>query len=143
MLIQIKLEKRQVSSSTKRIFDTIAEEAGLEPDKVKKAEKTSRTKRDRRVGWFDWELFRKSCKLNAPTDIALTFADYLSSKNQDAHRYEQFTKETINFIEELELVSQARVTLINTRFPKPQDHSKADLRSLVDRRNWRGGKQES
>ena len=123
-------------------FDVIAKEAGLAADKVKKAEKTSTTKRDRRVGWFDWELFRKSCKLNAPTDIALTFADYVDIKNQDAHRYEQFTKETINFIEELELVSQARVTLINTRFPKPKDHSKADLRSLVDRRNWRGGRRK-
>ncbi len=123
-------------------FETVAKEAGLDFTEVKEAEKTSTTKRNRRVGWFDWELFRKSCKLNAPTDIALTFADYLSSKNQSAHRYEQLTPETINFIEELELVSQARVTLINTRFPKPKDHSTSDLRSLIDRRNWRGGKRE-
>ena len=135
-------KKNKISGSLKHetTFEIIAEEAGLEPKKVKKSEITSTTKRDRRVGWFDWELFRKSCKLNAPTDIALTFADYINSENHEAHRYEQFTKDTINFIEELELVSQARVTLINTRFPKPKDHSKADLRSLVDRRNWRGGK---
>jgi len=134
--------KRKTSGYLKHptTFDTIAREAGLEPSKVKNAEKTSTTNRNRKVGRFDWELFRKSCKLNAPTDIALTFADYIDSDNQDAHRYEQLTEDTINFIEELELVSQARVTLINTRFPKPNDHSNSDLRSLIDRRNWLGGK---
>ena len=100
-------------------FENIAKRANLIADKVKNAEKTSTTKRDRRVGHFDWELFRKSCKLNAPTDIALTFADYISSKNQDARRFEQLTQPTREFIEELELVSQARVTLINTRFEPP------------------------
>ena len=119
-------------------FDAIAESAGLDAGKVKKAEKTSTTKRKRRVGHFDWELFRKSCKLNAPSDIALTFVDYISSRNQNARRFEQLTLPTREFIEELELVSQARVTLINTRFPRPAEHHSADLRSTIDRRNWRG-----
>lgn len=119
-------------------FDAVASLAGLDAEKVKTAEKTSTTKRDRRVGHFDWELFRKSCRLNAPTDIALTFADYISSDNQDARRFEQLTRATREFIEELELVSQARVTLINTRFPKPFEHRSADLRSIIDRRSWRG-----
>lgn len=119
-------------------FEEIASLAGLDGDKVRKAEKTSTTNRDRRVGHFDWELFRKSCRLNAPTDIALTFVDYISSENQDARRFEQLTQPTREFIEELELVSQARVTLINTRFPKPDEHRSADLRSVIDRRSWRG-----
>jgi adenylosuccinate synthase len=83
-------------------------------------------------------MFRKACKLNAPTDIALTFADYICSKNQYAHRFEQLSKETREFIEEIELVSQARVTLINTRFPKPTEYQSADFRTVVDRRGWRG-----
>lgn len=119
-------------------FEEVASKAGLDGVVVKEAEKTSTTKRDRRVGHFDWELFRKSCRLNAPTDIALTFVDYLSKKNQDARRFEQLTEKTREFIEELELVSQARVTLINTRFPRPDDHVSADLRSVIDRRSWRG-----
>tara|TARA_R100001163_G_C5025912_1_gene167471 strand:+ start:159 stop:584 length:426 start_codon:yes stop_codon:yes gene_type:complete len=119
-------------------FEAVASRAGLDAEEVKKAEKTSTTGRDRRVGHFDWELFRKSCRLNAPTDIALTFADYVSSENQDARRFEQLTMETREFIEELELVSQARVTLINTRFPNPKEHRSADLRSTIDRRSWRG-----
>jgi len=134
-------ESEERSSGTLKYettFDAIAKKAGLNAGQVKKAEKTSTTRRDRRVGHFDWELFRKSCKLNAPTDIALTFADYISSNNQDARRFEQLTLPTREFIEELELVSQARVTLINTRFPRPAEHRSADLRSTIDRRSWRG-----
>lgn len=119
-------------------FEAIAKRADLDAKKVKEAEKTSTTKRDRRVGHFDWELFRKSCRLNAQTDIALTFADYISSENQNARRFEQLTQPTREFIEELELVSQARVTLISTRFPRPAEHQSADLRSIIDRRSWRG-----
>ncbi len=117
-------------------FETVANMAGLLPDDVKNAEKTSTTGRDRRVGWFDWELLRKSCLLNTPTDIALTFADYLSAENQHARRFEQLNKDTIKFIEEIERVSQAPVSLINTRFPRDL-RERFDLRTVIDRRNWK------
>jgi len=115
-------------------FDKIAEFAGLEAEALNTAEKTSTTKRNRRVGWFEWDQFRKACALNAPTDIVLTFADYLKSSNSQARRFEQLDAETIKFVEELERVSQAPVSLINTRFPR--DPETSDLRSLIDRRNW-------
>ena len=115
-------------------FAQIAEEADLDPNELKKNEKTSTTKRNRRVGWFDWELFRRSCILNTPTDIALTFADYLSVENRSARRFEQLTEDTIKFIEEIEQVAQAPVSLINTRFPDLEDDK--DLRSIIDRRDW-------
>lgn len=115
-------------------FDKIAEFAGLEAKALNAAEKTSTTKRNRRVGWFEWDQFRKACALNAPTDIVLTFADYLKSTNSQARRFEQLDAETIKFVEELERVSQAPVSLINTRFPR--DPKTSDLRSLIDRRNW-------
>jgi adenylosuccinate synthase len=98
------------------------------------AEKTSTTHRNRKVGWFEWDQFRKACALNAPTDIVLTFADYLQSTNRNARRFEQLDSDTIKFVEELERVSQAPVSLINTRFTRDPDPS--DLRSLIDRRNW-------
>lgn len=116
-------------------FREVAVRAGLDPDEVEKNEKTSTTKRDRRVGWFEWEQFRDACALNAPTDIVLTFADYLSAKNQGARRFEQLTQDTIKFIEELERVSHAPVSLINTRFPRTEEE-KIDLRSVIDRRDW-------
>lgn len=40
-------------------------------------EKTTVTKKVRRIAEWDDELFKQSCILNAPTEIALTFADYI------------------------------------------------------------------
>lgn len=116
-------------------FDTVRDRAGLEVD-LKVLEKTSTTKRDRRVGWFDWELFQRSCTLNAPTDIALTFVDYLNANNGKAKRFEQLDPNTIKFVEELERVSNAPVSLISTRFPRTPEERK-DLRGVIDRRSWR------
>ncbi|MDI1330895.1 adenylosuccinate synthetase [Pseudomonas sp.] len=115
-------------------FDEIAKFANLEADALNTAEKTSTTHRKRRVGWFEWDQFRKACALNAPTDIVLTFADYLKSTNSKARRFEQLDPDTIKSVEELERVSQAPVSMINTRFSRDPDAS--DLRSLIDRRNW-------
>lgn len=108
-------------------FDDVARRAGLDPAEVARREVTSTTRRRRRVGEFDWEQFRHACALNAPTDIVLTFADYISVRNRRARRFEQLTGETIQFIEELERVAHAPVSLINTRF---------DPRSVIDRRDW-------
>jgi adenylosuccinate synthase len=116
-------------------FETVAKQAGLDPQQVLGYEKTSTTKRPRRVGWFEWEQFRHACALNAPTDIVLTFADYLSASNQGARRFEQLDIDTIKFIEELERVAQAPVSLINTCFPRNPGET-IDLRTVIDRRNW-------
>lgn len=40
-------------------------------------EKTTVTKKIRRIAEWDDDLFKTSCVLNAPTEIALTFADYI------------------------------------------------------------------
>jgi adenylosuccinate synthase len=95
---------------------------------LKTSERTSTTNRERRIGEFDWALLRKTSALNGPTDIALTFTDYLDPINKEARRYEQLSEDTIRFIEEVERVSAAPVSLISTRF---------DFRSIVDRRSWR------
>jgi len=116
-------------------FDIVAKGAGLDASEVLGHEKTSTTHRPRRVGWFEWESFRHACELNGPTDIVLTFADYVSVKNQSARRFDQLTPETIKFVEELERVAQAPVSLINTRFPREQNED-LDVRTIIDRRNW-------
>jgi adenylosuccinate synthase len=116
-------------------FEEVAKQARLDPAAVKAQEKTSTTKRDRRVGWFEWDQFRQACALNAPTDIVLTFADYLDAKNANARRFEQLEQNTIKFIEEIERVAHAPVSLINTRFPRTEQEM-LDLRTVIDRRNW-------
>lgn len=118
-------------------FDDVAAEANLDAAALHAAEKTSTTGRNRRVGRFEWDQFRLACALNTPTDIALAFADYVEGKNSRARRFDQLGDDTIDFIEELERVAQAPVSIINTRFPREDDGS-GDLRTLIDRRNWSG-----
>jgi len=105
----------------------IAKRSRLDAHTLRQAERTSTTHRRRRVGEFDWDLLRKAATLNSPTDVALTFVDYLSASNRDARRFEQLTPESIRFIQEVERVSSAPVSLISTRF---------DYRSIIDRRQW-------
>ncbi|KIC89910.1 adenylosuccinate synthetase [Flavihumibacter sp. ZG627] len=107
---------------------TVAERSGKNAEDLIKKEITTTTKKNRRIAEFSWSLFRKACELNSPTDIALTFTDYLSVKNENARRYEKLTPETRQFIEEIERCSGVKVSLIGTTF---------DYRAVIDRRNWK------
>lgn len=108
-------------------WEEISRRSGIPVAELLDAEKTSTTKKQRRIGEFDWTLVRKAASLNAPTDIALTFVDYLTIKNRKARRFDQLSPETIQFIAELERVASAPVSLIATRFA---------FRSIIDRRIW-------
>ena len=101
--------------------------SGLPRGSLSKKELTSTTKRERRVGEFEWDGLRKAASLNAPTDVALTFLDYIDKRNKKARRFEQLTPESIRFVEEVECVAAAPVSIISTRF---------DYRSIIDRRAW-------
>jgi len=105
----------------------IADRSGIPEAELRRNERTSTTNRKRRVGEFEWDLLRKAASLNGPTDIALTFADYLGKDNTRARRFEQLTPATMRLAEEIERVAGAPVSLISTRF---------DLRSIIDRRAW-------
>jgi adenylosuccinate synthase len=105
----------------------VANRSGYEAHDLEKAEHTSTTNKLRRVGEFEWDLFHRAVLLNGPTDIALSFADYIDRSNTSARRFEQLTEATIQFIEELERVASAPVSLISTRF---------NYRSIIDRRAW-------
>jgi adenylosuccinate synthase len=108
-------------------FEEVSERSGIPLSELVSTEITSTTKRPRRVGEFDWSLLRQSATLNAPTDIALSFVDYIDIRNRDARRFDQLTDPTIRFIEEVEKVSSAPVSLISTRFHH---------RAIIDRRSW-------
>jgi len=108
-------------------LQAIHERSDISLEELEKTETTSTTKRRRRIAEFDWQLLKTASQLNGPTDIALSFVDYLSIKNREARRFEQLTSDTINFIERVESVAKAPVSLISTRF---------DYRNIIDRRNW-------
>jgi adenylosuccinate synthase len=105
----------------------VGRRSGYSANRLRRAERTSTTRRRRRVGEFDWALLRKAASLNGPTDIALTFTDYIDRRNERARRFEQLTADTIRFIEEVERVTAASVSLVSTRFA---------YRSIIDRRSW-------
>ena len=108
-------------------LETIADRSGIPLEELEKTELTSTTNRKRRIGEFDWLLLRRASLLNRPTDIALTFTDYLIASNGAARRFEQLDPETIKFIQEIERISGAPVSLITTGF---------NFRSIIDRRSW-------
>ena len=105
----------------------VSKRSNIPVGQLRHKEKTSTTNRRRRVAEFGWELLRRSSALNGPTDIALAFVDYLNRENMNARRFEQLDSTTINFIEEVQRVAAAPVSLISTRF---------DFRSIIDRRAW-------
>jgi len=108
-------------------YQQLAKDSGIPEAELRRTETTTTTKRQRRIGMFKWELLRKAASLNGPTDIALSFADYLDIKNRTAQRFEQLTPDTIRFIEEVESVTGSPVALISTRF---------GARAIIDRRKW-------
>jgi adenylosuccinate synthase len=94
---------------------------------LRRTERTSTTNRKRRIAEFDWEQFRRSASLNAPTDIALTFADYLDVTNREARRFDQLTQPTLLFIHEAERVAGAPISLVSVGF---------NHRAVLDHRYW-------
>jgi len=96
--------------------------------KLRRSEKTSTTNKQRRVGEFEWDLLRRSAMINGPTDIALTFVDYLGKENLNARRFDQLTPAALNFIDEIECVASAPVSLASTGFTQRP--------AIVDRRTW-------
>jgi len=109
-------------------WEQIADRSGLDLNDILQTEKGSVSRNQRRVAEFDWTQLRSAAEINGATDIALTFADYLDAKNDQARRFDQLTGETIQNIEEIERVAGTPVTLISTRFHE---------RSIIDRRSWR------
>lgn len=113
--------------SQKIDFQTITDRSGVPFTELKEKEIGSVSGRPRNVAEFDWTQLRRSLILNGPTDIALTFADYLSVSNREAYRYEQLNEDTLRFIEEIEKVGGAPVSMISTAF---------NDRNIIDRRMW-------
>jgi len=74
-------------------------------------EKTSVTNKVRRVATFSEKDFLKACQVNRPTEIALTFADYL---DWCCHEKEKISKKIEMFMDKLEALSGAPVTLVKT-----------------------------
>lgn len=110
-------------------FDIVAERSGGAAEAIGKTEKGTISGKTRRMGEFDWEQVRRAAVLNGATDIALTFADYIDVRNRSARKFSELTIESRDFIEEVEQVTGAKVSLITKDFSKDA--------VIIDRRTWR------
>lgn len=77
-------------------------------------EKTTVTKKVRRIGAWDTDLFMEAVALNGPTSIALTFADYLDPRCEGMSEFQQLTHPVRMFINTLSSLAQAPVQMIGT-----------------------------
>ena len=108
-------------------WETVSERSGIPVGELQSHEVGSVSGKQRRVGEFDWKMLQRACHLNSPTDIALTFVDYLDKKNSEAIRFDQLQTETMTFIEDIEMVSGVPCSLIGNGF---------DYKCVIDRRRW-------
>lgn len=108
-------------------YEELADRSKIPIEDLKRTEMTTTTNRQRRLAEFDWEQLHRSTLLNGPTDIALTFVDYLNIANRKAFRFDQLDQTTLQFIQEVERVSGVPVSLISTNF---------GWRNVIDRRSW-------
>jgi adenylosuccinate synthase len=108
-------------------YRELSRRSGIAAATLLKIEKTTTTGKQRRIAEFDWQQFYQSVALNGPTDIALTFVDYISASNKTAFRFEQLTEETQRFVEELQRISGVPVSMLSTDF---------NWRNVIDRRCW-------
>ena len=83
------------------------------------------TGRRRRIGYFDMELAKESCRINGATQIALTCVDRLFDCVR-VQNYDDLSADTKKFIEDIQTETGVPVTIISTG---PDLKDTIDLRS--------------
>jgi adenylosuccinate synthase len=77
-------------------------------------EKTTVTKKVRRVGEWDMDLFKKAVTINRPTSIALNFIDYINIEDTGKTQYESLSSASKKFVETIEDEVNIPVEFIGT-----------------------------
>ena len=104
----------------------LANEIGTKDAKEKNwLEFGSVTGRERRAAPFDFNLAKKSIRINSATQIALTKLDIIFPECKGVKEYSKLTKEAIKFIENIESEAGIPVTIIGTG---------AEINHTIDRR---------
>jgi adenylosuccinate synthase len=102
-------------------WQQVGELAGMPPDEIQKLserERTTVTKRIRRVSTFSWIGLKDAAITNGATKICINFIQYLNWKDSgikgDKKALEKLSKESRGFIDKVEEVSGVPVVLIGT-----------------------------
>lgn len=101
---------------------TVTKEAGAPQDII---ERTTVTNRVRRVARFDLDMVKRAVMINRPTQIALTFIDYIDYVNHGKKSFDDLSPGAQKFLRWIERETATPVTLIGTG---PLDEDIIDLR---------------
>lgn len=96
-----------------------------ESEKLGLVEYGTVTGRRRRIGFFDFELAKRVCRLNGATQIAITCLDKYDKECYGITNYDDLTEKGKSFIKEIEEKVGIPVKLISTG---PELHQTIDLR---------------
>lgn len=91
-------------------------------------ERTTVTKKVRRIGEWDEDLFRMAVDVNFPTEVVITFMDYLSPECENVTREDGLTPEVRRFIEYVERSFGVAVSMVGTGFDKAEGWKYVELR---------------
>lgn len=109
------------------MWEEVARRSGIPVEKLVEAEKGTVSNRLRRIAEFDWGQLRRSAELNGPTEIALSFADYLGVENRNAADFAGLNDKAQRFIRRVEAVAGVPVTLVSKAFAKD---------GVIERGSW-------
>jgi adenylosuccinate synthase len=105
-------------------WETMSERVGRKVE-----ERTTVTRKVRRIGEWDEALFNKAVTLNAPSSIALTFMDYLDPKSKGATNVRGLSAHALNFVAYIERTWGVPVKLIGTDFDETKGWTCIDRRA--------------
>jgi adenylosuccinate synthase len=77
-------------------------------------EKTTVTRKERRVAWFNEATVQRAIMLNRPTGIALTFLDYLFPDDYRCSDWYDLTQDARDYVAKLELALGVFITDVGT-----------------------------
>lgn len=77
-------------------------------------ERTTVTRKVRRVGAWDEQVFQRAVMLNRPTSIAITFLDYLNPEDKGKSVFTDLSTESKKFISYVESMANCPVALVGT-----------------------------
>lgn len=105
-------------------WETVTREAGSPRPLL---ERTTVTGNVRRIARFDFDLVRRACLVNRPTQLAVMFADYLGWANRALTALAGLNATARRFVDDIEETCGTPVTLIGTG---PRMADMIDLRSV-------------
>lgn len=89
------------------------------PSDVDLTERTTVTKRIRRISHMNWDMLEAAVKANRCDEIAITFMDYVSYEDREKSSWKELSDKGREFVKMASMRLQTPVTILSTG-PKPE-----------------------